>query len=335
VGEILDPNEKMAALGKLTAGLAHELNNPVAAAVRGAGLLRESIQNLNSLVWKLSGLQLSKEQMRMLADAQCHLLDRSQAATGEDLLERSDQEEDLAQWLEANQIPDGWKLVPALVGAGLDRSWLDQAAQSLGSQTLSDVLAWLEGNYMVDALIGEIEQSAKRMSELVQAIRVSAYQDKKPQEVDVHAGLENTLVILSHKLRDGVKVMREYDPDLPRVYAFGSELAQVWTNLIDNSIDALGGSGTIWIRTAHDEETVTVEIADNGPGIPEEILPRIFEPFFTTKEAGKGTGLGLDISHRIVVNRHHGEMQVESRPGDTRFRVRLPVGEGGPGEKDG
>ncbi len=318
--------EKMAALGKLTAGLAHELNNPATAANRAASSLRESVQNLASLLWKGNSLPFTPEQAQDLAELQSKALERSRSSIPQDPLAQSDLEEDLQDWMDMHHLPEGWKHAPTLAQAGVDSSWLEDVIEITGAEMFGEALSWMEAILSIAGLAGEIETSTRRLSEIAKAVRAYTYQDQSPRDVDLHRSLENTLLILGYKLKEGVKVVREYDPSLPHVAGYGGELSQVWTNLIDNAIDALGGKGTITIRTSHQDGNVVVEIADDGPGIPPEIQKRIFEPFFTTKEMGKGTGLGLDISQRIVVERHQGEMLVESRPGETRFRVRLPVG---------
>jgi signal transduction histidine kinase len=223
-------------------------------------------------------------------------------------------------------VADGWELAATFVEAGLDTEWLNTFVDPLAAHSLNDILTWLKTTLTGVELLSEIEQSTKRISELVKAIKDYSYMDQTPlQEVDVHEGLESTLTILNHKLKRGVVVTRDYERSLPYIRAYGSELNQVWTNLIDNAIDAMGGQGQICIRTLQENNCVLVEIIDNGPGIPLDIQPRIFEPFFTTKGVGIGTGLGLDISYRIVVGMHHGDISFFSKPGDTHFLVRLPI----------
>ncbi len=251
---------------------------------------------------------------------------RVKTAASLDPLTQSEHEDEVIDWLEACGISDGWKLAPTLVGVGLDTQWLDTVVDQLPVSLLGDVLVWLEMTLTGVGLVSEIKQGATRISNLVSAIKEYSYMDQAPlQEIDVHEGLENTLTILGHKLKPGVVVIREYDTRLPRIDAYGSQLNQVWTNLIDNAIDAMEGQGQIWLRTAREEARIVVEIADNGPGIVPEIQARMFEPFFTTKDIGKGTGLGLDIVRRIVVGQHKGSIHVSSQPGNTRFQVRLPI----------
>jgi len=323
---MLQQREKLAALGTLAAGLAHELNNPAAAVGRGARNLEEIFQGLPSLSLKLNQQQLTNAQVDFLADLQHDATQRAKTASQLDPLTQSDREDEVTDWLEDRDVTDGWKLAPTLVGAGLDTKWLDRVADRIPAEFLGDVLTWLTATLTGNGLLNEIEQGAGRISNLVKAIKDYSYMDRAPvQEVDVHEGLENTLIILANKLKKGVVVTRDYDRNLPQINAYGSELNQVWTNLIDNAIAAMNGKGKIWICTKLEHDHVLVQIADNGPGIPSEIQSRIFEPFFTTKGVGEGTGLGLDMTYRIVVGKHNGDISFTSQPGDTRFQVRLPI----------
>ncbi|RUR73765.1 ATP-binding protein [Chlorogloeopsis fritschii PCC 9212] len=320
----LRQQEKMAALGKLSAGLAHELNNPGAAARRAASLLRENFQNLQSLTLGLSCL--TKEQLNLLVEIQNQATEYIANAPKLDPLTQSDKEDEVTDWLEERDVANAWKLAPTFVSAGLDSAKLDIISDRIPSDSLGNVLNWLETALSATGLINDIEQSTTRISELVKAIKGYTYMDQAPlQEIDVHEGIENTLLIFSCRIKKGIIIHRNYDRTLPRICAYASELNQVWTNLIDNAIDAMDGKGDLTISTCKDNNCLVVEIADTGIGIPEAIQSRIFEPFFTTKGVGKGTGLGLEITYRIVVNRHKGDIHVESKPGDTRFRVRLPI----------
>ncbi len=242
-------------------------------------------------------------------------------------LEASDREDAIADWLEDHGCTEGWQLAPTFVAAGLDVAWLDHVEATVDEGTLEPALRWL--NYTVDTelLMNEIEDSTTRISTLVGAAKQYSQLDRAPyQVVDVHELLDSTLLMLSGKFPAGITVVKEYDRSLPQIPAYAAELNQVWTNLIDNAVSAMGQSGTLTVRTGKDREgEVFVEFGDTGPGVPAEIRNRIFEPFFTTKPVGEGTGLGLDISWRIVVKKHHGDLSLESSPGDTRFRVRLPV----------
>ncbi len=320
----LRQQEKMAALGKMSAGLAHELNNPGAAAKRAASLLRENFQNLQNLTLQLN--LLSNEQLKFLTDIKYQAIEYASNAPSLDPLAQSDQEDEVTDWLEDHQVSNAWKLSPTLITAGLDTSKLDLLADNIPPDCLDNVLTWLESAIASYKLIDEIEQSTSRISDLVKAIKGYSYMDQAPlQEIDVHEGIENTLLILHHRLKQGVTVHRNYDRTVPRINAYASELNQVWTNLIDNAVDAMDGKGELTISTHKDHSCIVVEIADTGVGIPRAIQSRIFEPFLTTKGVGKGTGLGLEIAYRIVVNRHKGDIYFDSKPGDTRFRVRLPV----------
>ena len=240
-------------------------------------------------------------------------------------LARGDREAELEAWLEAQGVEEPWEVAPALVNLGYDCDGLGPAHRQLCAGPVPAVIDWLNCTYISYSLLEEIGQGTERISEIVKALKTYTFMDQAPvQDVDVHAGLDNTLVMLRSKLKAGITVHREYAPDVPRIQAYGSELNQVWTNLIDNAIDAMNGQGEITLRTGYDDQWVIVELEDNGPGIPEAVLPHIFDPFFTTKAPGQGTGMGLNISHNIVVQKHHGRIDVTSRPGQTRFEVRLP-----------
>ena len=242
-----------------------------------------------------------------------------------DSVTRSDREDAVAKSLEQQGVADGWKLAPAFVNAGLDGQELMVLAAKLPGEALRFAFGWLEARLSLNSLLNEVDGSTTRIAELVKAVKSYSHMDKSPmQEVDVHEGIESTLTMLGHKLKN-VSVTRKFDRAVPRIMAYGGELNQVWTNLIDNAIDAVKGTGNICIATFLDDDQVMVEIADNGSGIPPEVQAHIFEPFYTTKAVGSGTGLGLVISNRIVADRHGGEIEFESHPGETRFKVRLPV----------
>jgi signal transduction histidine kinase len=326
-GSVSEQHAKLISLGTMAAGLAHELNNPATAVGRSAKEAREAFRESSSRAVKLGELEMSPAERALVAGLPAELAERAEDAPILDPLERSDKEDDVARWLEDHGVEEAWELSPTLVGAGLDTDWLEELADHLSDEgALGDVLAWLASEVSGDGLLREIQQASARISELVGAVKSSSHMDKaSQQEADVHEGLDNTLVLLGHKLKKGnVRVTREYEEDLPRVCAHGSELNQVWTNLIDNAIDAVHGDGNVKIRTAREDDRVLVEISDDGPGIPEGIRDRIFEPFFTTKDVGKGTGLGLDISYRVV-EKLGGDIRFSSEPGDTRFQVRLPI----------
>ncbi|HTS19909.1 MAG TPA: ATP-binding protein [Verrucomicrobiae bacterium] len=316
--------EKLASLGTMAAGLAHELNNPATAARRASANLREVVDRLQSCACELHEM-LTAEHWQPLVDASQAAIARLANSEPLDSVSRSDREEHVSTWLEQQGVGDGWKLAPTFVTARMSDDELASLAGTLPRETLGFAFGWLEASLSLHALLNEVEGSTTRISELVKAVKAYSYMDQSPmQEVDVHDGIDNTLTMLGHKLKN-VAVTRKYDRSIPRIMAYGGELNQVWTNLLDNAIDAVKGKGKICVATFLDDDQVVVEIADNGTGIPPEVQSHIFEPFYTTKGVGSGTGLGLVISSRIVANRHGGEIEFESVPGDTRFTVRLPV----------
>jgi signal transduction histidine kinase len=329
--------ERLTSLGTLAAGLAHQLNNPAAAARRSAEDLREDLDKLRS-----AGLRLARAATAgLLTSEALDTLERAIDAPGRaeapvlEELERSEREENVAVWLEESGVPEGWALAPSLVSAGLGVTDLLPIVESAPSELRLDALRYLEATLDAAGLVDEVEGSALRISGIVETMEGYSYMDRAPvQEVDVNGSLDDTLAVLGHRL-DGIEVLRHYDPGLPRITAYGGELNQVWTNLIDNAIDAVSASevsGRITVRTGCERDRVLVEVTDDGPGIPPENHARIFEPFFSTKDVGHGTGLGLDVSYRIVVGRHGGDIHVASEPGRTRFEVRLPLDGPGPAE---
>jgi len=320
--------DKLMALGKLSAGLAHELNNPAAAARRAADDLLGALEELRAADLRLCGHTLSSEQRELIARFEREAIARQDEAPPLSSLEQSDREEELAAWLDEEGVADGWKVAPALVEAAVDCDALDGLLRSVGPGAFGDVLARVAAQLRTACLVCDIKAGTARISELVGAIKEYSYMDRAAlQEVDLHRGLDNTLLILKHKLKTkNVEVVRDYAPDLPRVTVFGSELNQVWTNLIDNAVDAMPEGGRLKVRTVREPTNVMVEVRDNGPGIPEEVRPHLFEPFFTTKPVGEGTGLGLDTALRIV-RKHRGNIRFETKPGDTCFQVRLPLGQ--------
>jgi signal transduction histidine kinase len=316
--------DKLMALGKLSAGLAHELNNPAAAAQRATASLRETLETVRDASIRLSRHALTPEQREMITGFEREA-GGYKAMTPGDPLAQSDREERITTWLEERRVPDPWKMAPVLADAGVEPPRLETLAGHVRDEVLCDALIRIASLITIARLIGEIEISTRRISELVQAIKEYSYMDQAAmQEVDLRHGLENTLAILHHRLKNGIKVIRDYDESLPKICAYGGELNQIWTNLIANAIEAMQGKGELRVRTARELDRVLVEIGDNGSGIPENVLPHIFEPFFTTKGVGEGTGLGLDTACRIIRN-HHGEIRVTSHPGDTRFLVTLPI----------
>jgi signal transduction histidine kinase len=241
-------------------------------------------------------------------------------------LTASDNEDEVGDWLDAHGVADGWELAPAFVAAGIDSDWLDHAADEVPAAALGPVMHWLHGTVETELLMNDIEDATNRISKLVAASRQYSQMDRAPyQVVDIHELLDSTVLMLNRKIGDGITVVKDYDRSLPSVQVYAAELNQVWTNLIDNAVQAMGGHGILTIRTGRVDDRILVEIGDTGPGVPDDIKGRIFEPFFTTKAVGEGTGLGLDISYRIVVKKHHGDLSVESTPGDTRFRVTIPL----------
>ena len=321
--------EKLMALGKLSAGLAHELNNPASAARRAADNLRKALTSVRAAAVKLDREGLPLDSRVAVAELERDWATHAGPQGSLDTLERSDREEELSAWLESHHVEAVWDLATALVDLGCTRETLEQVARAVPARFLNDVLIRITAAFTISRLADEIESSTARISELVRSIKEYSYMDQGPeQQVDIHHGLENTLVMLRHRLKSGIEVVRDYDRSLPEIRARGSELNQVWTNLLVNAIDAICQSekpaeGKLTIRTSRDDTYLNVEIIDNGPGIPDGIKSRIFEPFFTTKPLGEGTGLGLDTVFRIVGN-HHGDIRFDSRPGFTRFVVRLP-----------
>jgi signal transduction histidine kinase len=317
--------DKLSALGKLSAGLAHELNNPASAAGRAAESLREYMRELRRINKTLDEASLSCEERLLLASLEDKLVDQLASTPQRDALEQSDLEEELASWLNRRNIPNASRLASGLVEAGVDCASLERLGAKFRGEVLSAILARVVSSVGAERLTREIEASTGRISELVRAIKEYTYMDQAPeQEVDVHRGIESTLTMLKFRLKHGVQVKREFADNLPRIFARGSELNQVWTNLIDNAIDAMGGKGEITIRTSRELDFVLIEIIDSGPGVAAAVKSHIFEPFFTTKGVGEGTGMGLDTVYRIV-RAHRGEISVDSKPGRTNFQVRLPL----------
>ncbi|HSE43323.1 MAG TPA: ATP-binding protein [Acidobacteriota bacterium] len=320
-----EQKDKMAALGKLSAGLAHELNNPAASAKRAALALSEAQEALRDATSKLDAANLNPDQRKAILHSERQALLNTQAPELMDSLTQSEKEEEVLTWLKKNNIQDGWKFASAIAETNLDTSWLESLKQQVGTEAFQDALMRIVSQVSARRLTKEIESSTGRISELVKAIKEYSYMDQAPvQEIDIHHGIESTLVMLKYKLKHGIEVEKKFDKTLPSVPAYGSELNQVWTNLIDNAADAMKNGGKLTIRTGLDQNFVLVDIIDTGPGIPEEIQGKIFDPFFTTKKMGEGTGLGLDTVYRIV-RKHHGNIHVESKPGNTCFRVRIPL----------
>jgi signal transduction histidine kinase len=317
--------ERLLALGSLSAGLTHELNNPAAAAVRATSSLRERVAGMRHKLALIAGGAWDRRQLETLIGLQERAVEQVAKAPELSPLEATDREDELGDWLDEHGIGGAYALAPTFVQAGMDVPWLDQVLALVGDDMLEGAIRWLNYTVETELLMNEIEDSTTRISTLVTAAKQYSQMDRAPHQVlDVHELLDSTLVMLSRKIGD-VTVVKDYDRSLPDIPVYGAELNQVWTNLVDNAVQAMDGAGTLTIRTSRVEDMAQIEIADTGSGIPDDILSRIFEPFFTTKPVGEGTGLGLDISWRIVVNKHHGDLSVRSAPGDTRFRVRLPL----------
>jgi PAS domain S-box-containing protein len=318
--------EKMASLGKLSAGMAHELNNPASAAQRGASQAFVTFGKLQEAQLQLGRLGLDGDQLDRLRELDGLAEQRAREAVDLDPVIRSDREADFEDWLDAHDVRSPGELAPALVNLGYTRDGLDELAAAFDEEEFGVVVEWLALKFLIYALLSEVAVGTTRIVELVKALKTYTYMDQAPvQDVDLRLGIDNTLIVLHNKIKRDVTVVREYAEDLPTIQAYASELNQVWTNLIDNAIDAMRGHGTLTIRARRLGSAVEVEVEDDGPGIPPEHASKLFDPFFTTKPPGEGTGLGLAISRNIVVKKHHGEFIFESSPGRTRFTVRLPM----------
>lgn len=320
--------ERLLALGSLSAGLTHELNNPAAAAVRATSGLRERVAGMRHKLGMMAEGKFTPEVLVTLVRLQEDAAELVAKAPELSPLEAADREDTVGDWLDEHGIADGWNLAPNFVQAGIDIDWLERVAGTLENCTekvFEGAIRWLNYTIETELLMNEIADSTARISTLVGAAKQYSQMDRAPfQVVDVHELLDSTLVMLGRKLGDGVRVVKEYDRALPPIPCYAAELNQVWTNLIDNACYAMDGGGTLTIRTFRDDACLAVAITDTGPGIPPDVRRRIFEPFFTTKPVGEGTGLGLDISFRIVVNKHAGDIDVESEPGRTTFTLRIP-----------
>jgi signal transduction histidine kinase len=323
---IVGQRERLTALGRLTAGLTHELNNPAAAAVRATSTLRERVAAMRHKLGMLASGKVDPESLMTLSVMQEEAIEKAAKAPELSAVQASDREDEISDWLDDHNLLNGWQLAPVMVASGLDTEWLDDIASRIPEAHLEGGLRWITYALESEQLMSEIEEATERISALVGAAKQYSQMDRAAhQNQDIHGGLESTLVMLGRKIPEGVTVVKDYDKSLPPVPMFAAELNQVWTNLIDNAVQAMNGSGTLTVKTSRDGGFALVEICDTGPGVPPELTTKIFEPFFTTKAVGKGTGLGLDISWRIVANRHGGDLRVVSKPGDTRFQARLPL----------
>jgi len=315
--------ESLVTLGTLAAGLAHEINNPAAAATRAVDDLEDACQTLLSSLGRLVQDEVPAVQFRALDALRREIEPRAAVL---DPLAMADQEEALSSWLTRHGVERDWIIAPALAAAGVDLAWCERAATVLGEAALEPGMEWVASTCTVASLLSEVKESTRRVSALVAALKSYSQMDRASmQHIDVRDGLESTLVMLRQKLRDGVKIVRDYSADVPRIEAYAGELNQVWTHLIDNAVDAMDGTGTLRIATRTDGDVVVVEIGDTGPGMPPLVAARAFEAFYTTKDPGKGTGLGLDIARRIVEDRHGGTISIDSRPDETVLRVRIPI----------
>lgn len=323
--ETVGQRERLLALGSLSAGLTHELNNPAAAAVRAVSTLRQRVAGMRQKLAMLADGTLDGTKLHKIVELQEDAVERVAKAPARTVMGLSDAEDTLADWFDDHGVAGGWDIAPVLAAGGLDVPWMENVLATVGPDHLDGAIRWITYTVDTESLMNEIDDSVARISTLVGAAKQYSQMDRAPyQTVDLHELLESTLVMLASKLA-GITVVKEFDRTLPPVPAYAAELNQVWTNIIDNAVSAMAGSGTLTIRTVRENDCVVVEIGDTGPGIPDEIKPRIFEPFFTTKPIGEGTGLGLDISWRIVINKHQGDLRVQSEPGDTRFQVVLPL----------
>ncbi|RZK85233.1 MAG: cyclic nucleotide-binding domain-containing protein [Rhodococcus sp. (in: high G+C Gram-positive bacteria)] len=325
--QVVDQRERLLALGSLSAGLTHELNNPAAAAVRATASLRDRVSHMRQKLSVIASGVYDRQALATLIRLQEETAELVAKAPTLTPLEASDREDELGDWFDDHGVSGGWDLAPTFVQAGLDVPWLERIVASVDDESMVEsAIRWLNYTIETELLMNEIADSTARVSTLVNAAKQYSQMDRAPyQRVDLRELLDSSLVMLGRKIGDSVTVVKEYDPTLPQIPAYAAELNQVWTNLIDNAVAAMDGHGTLTVRTRRDGDMALIEIGDTGPGVPEEIRSRIFEPFFTTKPVGEGTGLGLDISWRIVVKKHRGDLRVESEPGDTRFQVRIPI----------
>jgi signal transduction histidine kinase len=326
---VVGQRERLLSLGRLAAGLTHELNNPASAAVRATASLRERVSSMRGKLSHLASADIDGHEFAAMVDLQEAAVERMAKITRElSPMETSQAEDELGDWLDDHDVQGGWDVAPVLVAAGADEAWLEELAEHVAPEILSDAVHWIAYALDTEQLMNEIEDATTRISTLVGAAKQYSQMDRATHaDIDVHEGLKSTIMMLKHKITASGKItlVKDLAPDLPKVPAYPAELNQVWTNLIDNAVQAMPDGGTLTIRTRLETDDVLIEVCDTGTGIPQELQERIFEPFFTTKPVGEGTGLGLDISYRVVAQRHGGDLRVQSEPGDTRFQVRLPL----------
>jgi signal transduction histidine kinase len=319
-------NEKLATLGRLSAGVAHELNNPASAALRGVEHLKENLVSLEKDQYNLGKLELTSEQLGKLKTLSDRVQEKSKQISKLDPLSRSDLENEFITWFENKGIRNNWELASMLIDIGFNKDELSELAENFSAEEFLVVVSSLGSKSATHNLTEEIKQGTGRITQIVNALKSYTYLGEAPiQSVNLHEGLDSTLVMLRSQLVKGITVTREYSANLPRVQAYGSELNQVWTNILDNAINAMNGNGRITIKTYTQDSWAVVEIIDNGPGMLEEIQTKVFDPFFTTKPPGEGTGMGLNISHNIITQKHNGEIKVKSKPGETCFQIKLPI----------
>ncbi|MGB8501153.1 ATP-binding protein [Mycobacterium sp.] len=333
--QIVGQREKLLALGTITAGLTHQLNNPAAAITRDVANLRENVGKMRHKLAMLANGKFTPEALSVLVRIQDEVAEQVAKSKAQELsaLETSDREDQIGDWLEDHGISGGWDYAPTIVEAGLDTDWLERISASVddvdASASLQSAIGWLKYTIDTELSVTRIAEASKRISALLAGTKQYSQMDRAPyQAADIHELLHSTLMMFGDKIgKDNpIKLVKEYDKSLPELLCYPGDLNQVWTNIIDNAIQAMGGSGTLTVRTIRSgDDMIRVEICDDGPGIPEDDIERIFTPFFTTKPFGEGTGLGLDLAWRIVAEKHHGNLRVESKPGDTRFIISLPL----------
>ena len=322
----LRQSEKLATLGRLSAGIAHELNNPAAAGLRGSNELLDIIPELENSLFRLGRLNLSDDQIDVIDNFKTKILETRMNPVYMDALSRSDLEQELAEWFELKGVKDCFDIAAILAQLNFTLNELSAFASNFTIEEFSEVILTISKTFLSRNLLDEISQGTGRITDIVKSLKSYSYQDNSSlKSINIHDGLNDTLVMLRSQIKSGITIEKEFDQNLPDIEARGNELNQVWTNILDNAITAIDGKGTIKIKTFQQDNWIVVQISDTGHGIPEDVKEKIFDPFFTTKPPGEGTGLGLNISHNIVVEEHHGHFNVVSRPGETCFEVKLPL----------